>query len=130
MSNESKYSCLTIDCRQAGPAKYRTNADSNFDHFCYYFQNKKDRLFNEFLVKRDEQNNNYLDFQIDIVINVAKNGKTKIYKAVQELKHLIKQNDGNDRGTDRQQIAEQPKLADRKCFEGGKKNGRRHRFLL
>ena len=80
--------------------------------------------------KRDEQNNNYLVFQIDIVINVAKNGKTKIYKAVQELKHLIKQNDGNDRGTDRQQIAEQPKLADRKCFGGGKKNGRRHRFLL
>ena len=34
LSNESKYSCLTIDCRKAGPAKYRINANSNLEQFC------------------------------------------------------------------------------------------------
>ena len=93
LSNESKYSCLTIDCRKSGPAKYRTDADSNFEQFCYYGQNKKDRLFNKFLAKKVNQNENLLVFQIDSVINVTKNGETKIYKPVRELKNLVKQND-------------------------------------
>ena len=29
LSNESKYSCLAIDCRKPGPAKYRTETNSN-----------------------------------------------------------------------------------------------------
>ena len=41
--------------------------------------------------------------------------------AVQELKSLLKQNDGKGRGSDRQQIAEQPELLERKYFGGGKK---------
>ena len=36
LSNGSKYSCLTIHCRKSGPAKYRTDANSNFEQFCYY----------------------------------------------------------------------------------------------
>ena len=43
--NKSKNYCLTIDCRKSGPAKYRT--DGNFKQFCYYGQNKKNRLFNK-----------------------------------------------------------------------------------
>ena len=84
LSSESKNSCLTIDCRKSGPIKYRTIADSNFEQFCYYGQNKKDRIFNKFLAKRVEQNNNSLVFQIDSMINVIINGETKIYKAVQD----------------------------------------------
>ena len=93
LSNESKNSCSTIDCRKSGPAKYRTNADSNFEKFCYYGQNKKDRLFNKFLAKRVEQNNNSLVFQIDSATNITKNGEIKIYNAVQKLKPFLKQND-------------------------------------
>ena len=33
------------------------------------------------------------------MINVTKNGETKIYKAVQELKNLVKKNDGNQKKT-------------------------------
>ena len=51
LSNESKYSCLTIDSSKAGHAKYRTNASSIFEQFCYFGQNKKKRLFNKFLAK-------------------------------------------------------------------------------
>ena len=42
-----------------------------------------------------------------------------MYKEVQEQKHLLKQNDGNDRNGDRQQIAS--KLVDKKYFGGSKK---------
>ena len=70
------------------------------------------------LAERVEQNNYSLVFQID---SVKQNGETKIYKAVQELISLAKQNDGNDRSSDRQQITEQSKLVDRKYIGGGKK---------
>ena len=42
ISNSSEKICLTIDCRSfssSGPAKYRTNAKSNTEQFCYI--NKK-----------------------------------------------------------------------------------------
>ena len=120
---------MTIDCRKSGPAKYETNGDSNFEQLCYYGQNKKNRLFSKFLAKRADQNNDSLVFQIDSMINVTKNGETKIYKAVQELKYLVKQNDGKDRCSDRQQITEQSKFVNRKYFGGRIKSGRRPRFL-
>ena len=107
-------SCLNIDCRKSGPAKYRTNADNNFEQFCHFYQSKKDWLFNKFFAKTVEENNNSLVFQIGSVINVTKNGETKIYEAVPELKHLRKQNNGNSKSGDRQQIAEQSKFVDRK----------------
>ena len=83
-SNESKYSCLTIDCRKLSPVKYMTEANNNFEQYCYYGQSKKDRLFNKFLAKKVDQNENSVVFQMDSVINVTKNGETKIYNAVQE----------------------------------------------
>ena len=112
---------MTIDCRKAGPEKYRTDAVSNFEQLCYYGQNKKDRLFNKFLTKKVDQNKNLLVFQIDSVINVTKNGETKIYKAVQELKNLVKQDDGNERSSDRSKNSELSKFDDREYFGGGKK---------
>ena len=74
---------MTIDYRKTGHTKYRTEANSNFEQFCYYGQSKRDRLFNKVLTKNVDKNRNLLDFQIDNVINVTKNGETKIYKAVQ-----------------------------------------------
>ena len=65
LSNESKNACLTIDCRKLGHSKYRTPAESNFEQFCYYGQNKKDILYDKFLAKRTEENNNCLVFQIE-----------------------------------------------------------------
>ena len=62
-----------------------------------------------------------LVFQIDSVINVTKNGETKIYKAVQELKNLVKQNDGNERSSDRSKTSEQSKFADKEYYGGQKK---------
>ena len=52
ISNEHKNSCLTVDCRYSGPARYRTNADNDFEQFCYYRQKKRDRLYNKFVPRR------------------------------------------------------------------------------
>ena len=92
---------MTIDCRESGPAKYRTDADRKLEQFPYYGQNKKNRLFNKFLAKKVNQNKDLLVFQKNSVINVTENGETKIYKAIQNLKNLVKQNDGNGRSSDR-----------------------------
>ena len=99
LSNESKY-FLTIDCRKSCPEKYRTEANSNSEQFCYYGESKKERLFDKFLAKKLNQNRNSLVFQIDSVVKVTKNGETNIYKAVQELKTLVKQSNGNQNNSD------------------------------
>ena len=120
---------MTIDCRKASLAKYRTNGDSDLEQFCNFSQNKKDRLFNKFLAKRVDTGDNSLIFQIDSVINVTKNDETKIYKAVEELKSLVKYNNGKEGKSDRQQPAVEPKFVDRKYFGRRSKNGRRPKFL-
>ena len=100
LSNESKYPCLIIDCWKSGPAKYRAKVDNKFEKF------KKDRLFNKFLAKRVEVNNNSLDFKNGSVIMQRKTVKQKFIEQFKELKHLANWSDGNNRGSDRQQIAE------------------------
>ena len=55
------------------------------------------------------------------MISVAKNGETKIFKAVQELKNLAKQNDGNNGGNRGTKTADEPKHFDREYFGGRKK---------
>ena len=129
LSNESKHWWLTIDCRKANPAKYRTNTNSNLEQIFYFGQNKKDRLFSKVLAERVDRGNNSLIFQTDSVINVIKNGETKIYKAVEELESLMKYNNGKEGNSDRQQPAVKSKFADRKYFGRGSKIERRPKFL-
>ena len=74
-------------------------------------------LFNKILAKNVDQNEYLLVFQIDNVINVTKIGETKIYKAAQELKNLVKQNDENEKSCDRSKTSEQSKFADREYLE-------------
>ena len=129
LSNKSKHTCLAIDCRKPGPAKYRTSAESNFEQFFYFVQNKKDRLFNKCLAKKDLQSKNPLDFKIDSVISVAKNGQAKIFKAVQKLKNLAKQNDGNNGGNCGKKLQTNLNTLIENTLEEEKKNGGRPRFL-
>ena len=48
------------------------------------------------------------------MINITKNSETKIYKSVQELTSLAKQNDGKDRSSDTQEMTEESQSIDRK----------------
>ena len=119
LSNKSKNACLTS--RKTDPAKYETSAESSFEQFCYFVQNKKNSLFNKCIGKKDSQSEDPLDFKIDNVISVAKNGETKIFKVVQELKNLAKQNNGNKGGNCRTKTADEPKHFDREYFGERKK---------
>ena len=64
----------------------------------------KNRLFNKFQGKRVLQHDDCLIF--NSVANTTKYGETKIYKAVQELKPLVKTNNGKDRSVDGKQYPE------------------------
>ena len=119
MLNGSKYSCLTIDFRNSGPAKYRTNAESNFEQFCYYPQKRKDKLFNKFLAKGTAQDNETNCFEIDNMVSASKNSKTKFHKAFDELESLVKSQGGSN-------LSEQ---FDKQNGRGTGKNGKRPRFL-
>ena len=55
------------------------------------------------------------------MINVTKSYETKIYKEVQELKNLVKQNDTNERSSKKSKTSDQSKFADKEYFGGGKK---------
>ena len=79
---------------------------------------------------RRNQNEDVLVFQIDSVINVSKMGENKIYKAVQELKNLVSQNDLNQRNSDWPKISEKPKLVNTEHFRAGINHEIRPRLLL
>ena len=119
MLNGSKYSCLTIDFRNSGPAKYRTNVESNFEQFCYYPQKRKDKLFNKFLAKGTAQDNETTCFEIDSMVSASKNSKTKFHKAFDELESLVKSQGGSN-------LSEQ---FNKQNGRGRGKNRRRPRFL-
>ena len=61
--------------------------------------------------------------------SVAKNGETNIFKAVQELKNLAKQNNGNNGGNCETKIEDEPKHFDREYF-GRKKMGEDLHFFF
>ena len=51
ISNTKQKLCLTIDTRDIndlGPAKFRTQTDSDTEQICYCNRNKKDTSFNSF----------------------------------------------------------------------------------
>ena len=123
------HSCLTIDFRNADTTKYRTNIDSNFEQFCYYGQNQKNRLFNEILPKRVLQGDHSLVFEINGLINTTQINETKIYKAVQGLQSLVKTNNKKERNINGKQYPELTLLAHRENLTGRPKDGRRPRFL-
>ena len=55
ISNSTQKKCLRIDTRDVndlGPAKFRTQADSNTEQICYYNRIKEDTSSNSFLAAR------------------------------------------------------------------------------
>ena len=61
---------MTIDTRDVndlGPAKFRTQTDSNQEQICYHNRNKRDTSFNSFLAVRKQTSANG-----DITFSTAK----------------------------------------------------------
>ena len=57
IANKRNYLCLTIDCGQSGPAKYKTQADNNIQETCFFSQRKKDRFFDKFIANNLNKDN-------------------------------------------------------------------------
>ena len=119
LSNESKNSCLTIECKKSGLSKDRTNVEGNFEQFCDYGQNKKDRLYNKFLAKKIDEKNDCLVFQIDSLVKTTKSIERKIFKPVEEVKFMTSKNDR--RWNDSGHFSKQIEYSDQQNCRGRKK---------
>ena len=72
ISNSSKKQCLTIDIRyinNLGRAKFRTGAKNEKERVCYYNCNKKNRVFNRFLVAKKQTSLDGIIFHAVDLIN-------------------------------------------------------------
>ena len=87
ISNLTQKQCLTIDTcdnNNLGPAKFRTQADSNTEQICYYNRNKKDTSFNSFLALRKETSSaSKVKFSIVKVIDKT-NRHSTIYSEIND----------------------------------------------
>ena len=71
ISNSNKKECLAMDCcnfNSIWSSKFRTNAEDGQRQICYYNRNKKDKLFNRFLVLRKQGTRENMIFEIKNII--------------------------------------------------------------
>ena len=88
-STEKK--CLTIDTRDVnklGQSKFRTGAKNGHERICYFNRNKKDRIFNRFLVVRKETSVDEIIFSIVNLIDKSNNLENTYYEIGDELKEF------------------------------------------
>ena len=88
ISNSNKKDCLTTDCcnfNSIGSSKYRTSAESDKPQICCYNQNKKDKLFNKFLLMRKQSAGDNFVFEIENIVEETNNVDILYYKVTNEL---------------------------------------------
>ena len=86
IANEKNYSCLTTDCRQSGAA-------NDFEQDCYYAQKKDDRVFDKFIARRVNKDENDMAFRIDVVRNPIKKDDEKKNKTFDKVWTFKKDDD-------------------------------------
>ena len=82
---------MTIDTRDVnklGQSKFRTGAKNGHERICYFNHNKKDRIFNRFLVVRKETSVDEIIFSIVNLIDKSNNLENTYYKIGDELKEF------------------------------------------
>ena len=126
IANGKKYSCLTIDCRKSGPAKYRTSVENNLEQTFYYAQKKKDRLYNKFSARNLNENPYDLTFTIDRVTKTLEKARQKLYDITNGNDNNLVKNEKNEREPD----TGTAERNDRGDDSGGAKERKRPRFLL
>ena len=93
VSNSKQKQCLTIDTRDLGPGKLKTQADNGMQQICYYNGNKSDTSFNSFLATRKQTSKKgAIKFSIDKVIANINSSDVSYLELGDELKNL---NSGN-----------------------------------
>ena len=72
----------------SGPSKFRTNAENDKEQICYFNYNKKDKIFNRFLVVRKQTSTGEIIFSIVNLIDKSSKFKDSYYKIGDELREF------------------------------------------
>ena len=123
IANEKKYWCLTADCTESGPAKYRTDAENNLEQTCYYAQKKKDRLYNKFSTWNLNENSYDLTLTIDRVTKTLEKTRQTLYETTNDS---LPTNEKDGREPD----AGAAERNDNRIYRDRAKGRKRPRFLL
>ena len=91
ISNFGRKDCLTIDCHNIGPSKYRASTESDTCQICYYNRNKKYKLFNRIFSERKQCKQcagEDIAFEIKSKIEETNEGDINYYEVTNELDEL------------------------------------------
>ena len=137
ISNSGTKQCLTIDTKDIndlGPAKSRTQTDSNKEQICYYNRNKRDNNFNSFLAVRkqissateiifsivniiDKTNrNNAIYSDINNELSDFKNDNIQYKRSAQRISEGSTVRETRTNGTDRQQLRNDRRISKKPRF--------------
>ena len=91
LANKNDKVCLTLDCsniNKDGSARFRTKADNPETQFCYFNSSNDEQVYNQFISKRINSENELNEHLFEIVEVVSKYNKSLKFKAVNKLKEL------------------------------------------
>ena len=91
LANKNDKVCLTLDCsnkNKDGPGRFRTKADNPETQFCYFNSSNDEQVFNQFVSKRINSENNLKEHLFEIVEVVSKFDKNIKFNALNKLKEL------------------------------------------
>ena len=91
LPNKNDKVCLTLDCsnkNKDGSGRFRTKADNPETQFCYFNSSNDEQVFNQFISKRINSENNLKEHLFEIVEVVSKFDKNIKFNALNKLKEL------------------------------------------
>ena len=96
LANKNDKVCLTLDCsnkNKDGPVRFRTEADNPVSQFCYFNLQNDEQVYNQFVNKRinSENENNSHHFRIVEVVSTF--AKKVVFNAANQLKELNNNDD-------------------------------------
>ena len=91
LANKNDKVCLTLDCSNKikdGPGRFKTEADNPVSQFCYFNLHNDDQIYNQFVSKRINSENENNSHHFKIVEIVSKLDKKVVFNAANQLKEL------------------------------------------
>ena len=91
LANKNDKVCLTLDCsnkNKDGPGRFRTEADDPVSQFCYFNLHNDEQVYNQFVSKRINSENENNSHNFKIVEVISKLDKKVVFNAANQLKEL------------------------------------------
>ena len=91
LANKNDKVCLTLGCsnkNKDGPGRFRTEADSPVSQFCYFNLHNDEQVYNQFISKSINSENENNSHHFKIVEVISKLDKKVVFNAANQLKEL------------------------------------------